>query len=319
MTQPSTSARGDGALPGAAKTEHMPAPRNLPDRLIALAARWLVRPNLALPFPWAMKRRGFALAGRLRPMATGIRQARIKIAGRTGARYTPADPKARLIWIHGGGFVVGSPRTHRGMLSYLAQRLNAEVIAPRYRLAPEHPFPAAPEDIEAAIAALEEACGPAPGPLYLGGDSAGGTLALVALARALRHGGPRFQAVALISPAVDLDPARAFPEADDMLFPRAMFERIKPAYIAGADPRDPRLSPVRGDYAGAPPVLIQCCAGEYLQSDAEMLAEHLTSQGVQTQIETYQGLPHVFHFMAGSSPSANAALDRLADFLKAAS
>jgi acetyl esterase/lipase len=314
MTEDRSAAqhRGEAHAP----TRHgFAAPNNLQDRLIEFGARWIVRPNLALPLPWRVKRRSFALAGRARPLVPGIRQERLKLAGRAAARYAPEAPEARLVWIHGGGFVVGSPSSHRGMLSHLARRLNAEVIAPRYRLAPEHPFPAAPDDIEAAL----EALAPSDGPLYLGGDSAGGTLALVALAFALRRGAPKIDGLFLISPAVDLDPARPFPKAQDLLFPRAMFDRIKAAYIAGADPRDPRLSPLHGRYAGAPPMLIQCCAGEYLQSDSEMLADRLSAQGVSVTLETYAALPHVFHFMAGGSPSADAALERAAAFLEAAS
>lgn len=299
---------------GALVTREIPPPTNLPDRLIAQAARFLIRPNLALPLPWTVKRRSFELAGRARPLARGVTEVRCTLAGRRAARFTPPNPGGRLLWIHGGGFVVGSPRSHRGMLSALAKASGAHILVPRYRLAPEHPFPAAVEDVEAAIAALP----PEPGPLFLGGDSAGATLALVALAKALRDGTPRFDAVFLISPAVDLDPTRPFPKADDLLFPAAMFERIKRAYIAGADPKDPRLSPIHATFTGAPPVLIHVCAGEYLEGDSKQIADRLAADGASVTLETYHRLPHVFHFMAGRSPSADAALARAADFFRGA-
>ena len=294
-----------------------PAPTHWRDRLIVWGARWLVRPNLATPFPWAMKRRSFATAGWMRPMAPGIRYEKIKIAGKTGAIYTPDNPDKRIVWIHGGGFVIGSPRTHKGMLSHLAAAANAVVIVPKYRLAPEHPFPAAVHDIEAAFEEID-AVHRDLGPIILGGDSAGGTLAAVALAHALRLGAPPIAKVVLISPATDLNPHRDVPQANDILFPLKMFRRIAQVYAKAAAPTDPRLSPVHGDFTGAPEVLIQCCAGEYLEGDSDAFAARLDAQGVQVQLEKYQGLPHVFHFMAGSSPSADEAIRRLADFINAA-
>lgn len=293
----------------------MPKPRAWRDKVIARAARWVIRPNLALPLPWAMKRRSFAFAGRTRPSAPGVSQQAIKIAGKTGALYLPEAPTARILWIHGGGFVIGSPRSHQGMLSYLARAANAAVIVPKYRRAPEHPFPAAVEDVEAAIDVID-ATVPDTGPLILAGDSAGGTLALVALARALAQHTPEIAGVLLVSPAVDLDPDRPVPDADDMLFPLEMFHRIQRFYIRDADPTDPRLSPIHADFTGAPPVLIHCCVGEYLETDSDLLAERLAAQGVRVTVRKYQNLPHVFHFMVGSSPSATAALDDLAAFVR---
>lgn len=295
---------------------HRPAPSGMTDRAIAVSARWFVRPNLALPLPWAVKRRSFALAGRTRPVAPGITQSRIKLAGRSAVIFAPPAPERRILWVHGGGFVVGSPTSHRGMLSHLARASNAAVIAPKYRLAPEHPFPAAVADIEAAIDA-SDAVRPDLGALVLGGDSAGGTLALVALAHTLRAGSSaRIAGVMLASPATDLDPARPVPAADDLLFPVHIFRRIQAAYIRDADPRDPRLSPVHGAYRGAPPVLIHACVGEYLEADTDLIAARLAGQGVAVTVEKYPGLPHVFHFMAGTSPSADAAVARFADFAR---
>ena len=299
----------------APKVQVFEKPTNWRDRLMVFGARWLVRPNLALPFPWTAKRRSFALAGWSRRMVAGIRMERVKIAGKTGVVFTPDTPTMRILWIHGGGFVIGSPRSHKGMLSHLALAANAAIFVPKYRLAPEHPFPAGIDDIEAAFDAMTT-IRPELGPLVLGGDSAGATLAAAALARALVRGSPKFAGVMLISPASDLDPNRAVPNATDLLFPLKMFRRISEVYVKSADPTDPRLSPVHARYEGAPTVLIQCCTGEYLEGDSVALANTLADDGVQVTLEKYDGLPHVFHFMAGFSPTADRAIERLAAFAR---
>lgn len=293
----------------------MPKSAAWQDRAIAMSARWMIKPNLSLPLPWSTKRRSFAFAGWSRPTAPGIRYEPVKIGERTGALYTPRHPSMRIFWIHGGGFVIGSPKSHQGMLSHLAKAANAAVFVPKYRRAPEHPFPAAVDDVEAAFDAIQ-GLRPDLGPLVLGGDSAGGTLALVGLARSLAKVAPAFAGAILISPATDLDPNRDIPDADDLLFPLRMFHRVKEVYVRDADPRDPRLSPIHGDYTGAPPVLIHCSTREYLETDSDAIAARLAEQGTAVTLEKYQNLPHVFHFMAGSSPSANDAIERLARFAR---
>ena len=289
--------------------------RNWRDQILVFAGRWIIRPSLAVPFPWSGKRRSFALAGWSRPMAPGVRCEKLKIAGRTGVVYTPAHPTCRIIWIHGGGFVVGSPRSHKGMLSHLAKAANAAIFVPKYRLAPEHPFPAAVEDVEAAFDAIDDFRADL-GPLVLGGDSAGATLAASCLARALAHGSPKFAAVMLISPAANLDAHREVPKANDVLFPLQMFRRIIHVYGASADPLDPRLSPAYADFTGSPAVLIHCCAGEYLEVDSDILAAKFAADGAQVNLDKYQSLPHVFHFMAGFSPTADKAVQSLAEFAR---
>ncbi|MEO1797484.1 MAG: alpha/beta hydrolase [Pseudomonadota bacterium] len=291
--------------------------RHWRDRVIAWGARRIAQPSLASPAPWTAHRRGFAYSAGLRrwSRARGVTIEGVTLGPQGALTFMPRAPERRIIWIHGGGFVVGSPETHLVMLSHLARAANALVIAPRYRLAPEHPFPAAPDDIEAALPeALEYRADL--GPAILGGDSAGGCLALVGLAHLLQLGTPP-AAMILFSPATIIDPARPVPEADDLLFPEVILHRIGESYAGTADTSDPRLSPVKGSYVGAPPTLIQCVSREYLEEDSDAIAARLSEGGAEVKLEKVKKMPHVWQFMAGSSPLADAAIARAAAFAKA--
>ncbi|MEO0358406.1 MAG: alpha/beta hydrolase fold domain-containing protein, partial [Pseudomonadota bacterium] len=158
--------------------------RHWKDRAAGLSGRYLLRPTLALPIPLSVHRKTFEFLGRRRTLADGVSLRHWPEGGPGASIFAPAQPQRRILWYHGGGFVVGSPRSYGAMLSQLALLANAEVIAPTYRLAPEHKFPGAADDAEtAALAAWDH--GTDLGPLILGGDSAGGNLACVALAHLL--------------------------------------------------------------------------------------------------------------------------------------
>jgi acetyl esterase/lipase len=177
-----------------------------------------------------------------------------------------------ILYIHGGGFTIGSPRTHAALAGHLAAHAGMRAHLPRYRLAPEHPFPAARDDIIARYVAL---CETAP-PIAICGDSAGGCLALQ-LAQHIRDTGlPAPKALCLIGPIADLsrDPVQSHDEApDEMLIPPQWAERIRDVFLPGLDPRDPAISPLLGDLTGLPPTLIQAGAEEALAHDARRLAE----------------------------------------------
>ncbi|MEM6306506.1 MAG: alpha/beta hydrolase fold domain-containing protein [Pseudomonadota bacterium] len=288
--------------------------RRWQDRLIAWGARRIVRPLLHIPQPWAVHRAGFALTAALRWPVREVKTHKMQLAGRATLVITPPDPQRRICWFHGGGFVLGSPHTHRVMLSYLAHAARATVIAPSYRLAPEHPFPAATDDATAtAMAAWHYA--PDMGPLVLGGDSAGGGLALTAMAHMLHHG-HRPQACLLASPATWMDANRTVPVANDLLFPLSVLRRIGQDYSADHDPNDPRLSPRFAAYPDAPPTLIHCVRREYLEQDSDLIAHCMAEFGAQVTVEKAEGVPHVWHFMAGLSPIANDAIARMGDFVR---
>lgn len=289
-------------------------PRHWRDQAIAWGALRIVRPGLSLPLPWWVHRTNLAIGGALRFRARGVTVEEISLARMRTLVHTPPSPQRRLIWVHGGGFVIGSPWTHKAMCSHMAWALNAVVIAPSYRLAPKHPFPAAFEDVLRAVGETES-YRPELGPLILGGDSAGGCLVSAAMAARLKVGA-RFGALLLSSPVSFVDPDRVpTPDRNDLLFPLSILRRIARDYVDGADVKDPRLSAAFANFAGAPPTLIHCVEGEYLEEDSDRLADALREDGASVTIEKARNVPHVFHFMAGTSPRADAALQRMGGFL----
>ncbi|MEM9796604.1 MAG: alpha/beta hydrolase [Pseudomonadota bacterium] len=276
------------------------------DRYRAFAARYLDKPTLALPLPPWLMRMIFEAQSGISGRAPSL-PVRWEVIGGVRCRIVAPDGpvERRLLWLHGGGFVIGSPRTHRALTDRLAQVACAEVIAPDYRLAPEHPFPAAVEDCCAVARAL------APG-FHLGGDSAGGTLALAVLQEMLSRGASP-ATLLLISPLAYFDPRRRPAAAyDEMLLPDAFLRRCGAAYGTGADPDDPRLSPIKGDYAGCPPVHIELSKGEVLEADGLALADLLRAQGTAVDVVQQPGMPHVYHLSAGFAPAADAGVARLA-------
>ena len=186
-----------------------------------------------------------------------------------------------LLWLHGGAYCLGSPRTHADMAGALARRAGTGALLPDYRLAPEHVFPAAVDDALAAWEALRAEGLPA-GRIALGGDSAGGGLAFALLHLILAAGAPPPACVVAFSPWVDLTLAGASLRRlawRDALLPARRLAEIRDQYLAGADPRDPRASPHLGRFRGAPPVLIQASRAEVLLDDARLMAARLAADG----------------------------------------
>ncbi len=291
------------------------ANRHWKDRFWAWGARRMVRPMLSLPTPWVVHRAVFEAAGRARFKAQGVEIKALPADLGPGLSLSPPHPQRRIVWVHGGGFTVGSPRCYAAPLSQLAVLANAKIYAPKYRLAPEHPFPAGVDDVLHFADRAWDADAHL-GSLSLMGDSAGGGLALVVLAHWLAQN-RRPHRVALASPATWLDPDRAVPPAKDLLFPLSILRRIGRDYGAGADPNDPRLSPRFADFANPPPTLIHCALGEYLEEDTDLIAARLADCGGDVTVEKAPKAPHVWHFMGASSPLAMDALGRMADFAKA--
>lgn len=227
------------------------------------------------------------------------------------------EARARLFYIHGGGFVACSPRTHRPITAALARR-GFEVFAANYRLAPEHPFPAANDDVLAAWRALRQQ---SEGPLVLAGDSAGGTLAL-GLMIALRDGAePLPAAAALFSPATDLTAAsRSYRQniGRDAMFGPAILAQFRKAYLGHADPHDPRISPLFAPLCGLPPILIHVGERELLRDDSLRFAEQARQAGVRCEVKVWPVVPHVWQLAEQFIPEARRSLDDAARFLHAA-
>ncbi|MBP7001197.1 alpha/beta hydrolase fold domain-containing protein [Amaricoccus sp.] len=224
-----------------------------------------------------------------------------------------------LLWLHGGAYCIGSPRTHAAMAARLARAVGAAAVLPDYRLAPEHPFPAALDDAAAAWAALL-AEGVPPHRVALGGDSAGGGLAFALLHRLLAEGAPLPGAMLAFSPWADLTQTAASLGAlarRDALIPVRRFAEIRDLYLGPADPRDPRASPVFGRFAGGPPAFVQSSRAEVLRDDARALAARLAADGVAVVHDEWARAPHVWQMYQGFLPEADQALDRAAAFVAA--
>jgi monoterpene epsilon-lactone hydrolase len=277
----------------------------LKDRLWCGVARWVERPALALVAHQALLRWMFRTTARLTTGMPSGTQRRLDGNGHLWITAPGVAGDAPLIvYIHGGGFTIGGPETHAGLAAGLGAAAGMRVVLPRYRLAPEHPFPAARHDV---IAAWENIADEAGTPVGLCGDSAGGCLALL-LAMDLRdRGQPLPRALGLIAPIADLSSDIALRMGNapgEILIPPAWPRRIMDAYLAGTDPADPAISPLLGDLRGLPPTLIQAGAGEALAEDGRRLVEAMDD----ASLDLWPGLQHVWQLHAGRAPAADAAL-----------
>ena len=233
--------------------------------------------------------------------------------------WLESGPTERTIYyLHGGGYVACSPRTHRVFTANLALAANARVLSLDYRLAPENKFPAAVEDAVSGYRLLLER--ERPERIVIGGDSAGGGLAAATLI-ALRERGLAMPAGAfLLSPWTDLaitgNSVVANEQADPMLSGK-LASRLAALYHGEASPTDPLVSPLYGDLRGFPPLLIYVSDTEILLDDSKRLAERARQQGVKVDLHVWSGLPHVWPiFVAFGIPESKIALGEIAEFVK---
>lgn len=223
-----------------------------------------------------------------------------------------------VFYIHGGGFVFGSPETHSAMLGQLAARLGARVVMPRYRLAPESPYPAGNDDVENAYLALI-ASGVAASNIVVGGDSAGGGLTFSLLSRILDKKWPLPRGAFGFSPLIDftLNGASFVENAEkDVLLPAGRADEMLDMYLAGADRQDPRVNTLKASFHGASPVWL--CVGdtEILRDDSRALTAHLKECGVPVSFNEEDDLPHVWPMFHNVLPEARHTLDNLAGWIK---
>lgn len=227
-------------------------------------------------------------------------------------------PCARvMLYLHGGAFMIGSPATHRAITAGLAARGNMSVCVPDYRLAPEHPYPAAPDDCFAVYRGLLE-MGYQSSQICIGGDSAGGNLALVTALRIRDLGMPQPAALVCFSAVTDFSSEAIHnPPAGDPLINLRWMQQMRESYCpAPLDLRMPEVSPLNADLAGLPPVLLQVGEDEVLRNDSLRFAERARAAGVDVHLQRYEGLWHVFQAHAGMLRVADMALDRVVAFLR---
>ncbi|MCP5075150.1 MAG: alpha/beta hydrolase [Rhodobacteraceae bacterium] len=222
-----------------------------------------------------------------------------------------------LFYIHGGGFITGSPETHKHMVAHLCRRLDVEAVMPWYRLAPENPFPAGFDDVVACYHALL-ASGRDPKRIIIGGDSAGGGLMLSLLAYLSERGLPMPLCCFAISPATDFTNSGASKienAASDAVFNPRRFADLREMYLAGQNPELAQISPLFAKYKNCPPVLFHVCDHEILRDDTLMMQSHLLDQGAEVLVRSWPNAFHVFHLMVGYVPEAKQALDDIAGFV----
>jgi acetyl esterase/lipase len=223
-----------------------------------------------------------------------------------------------VLYFHGGGYIIGSPRTHRAMLAHLSRDSGARVLALDYRLAPEHPFPAPVEDAVSSYRWLLSE-GFDPDRIALAGDSAGGGLTVATLVQIRYLGIAMAAAGVCISPWVDMEglgesmETRA--EADPMVGKESLMVSAK-TYLGGADPRAPLAAPLYADLRGLPPILIQVGDAEVLLDDSTRLTGVAREAGVEVQMDVWDDMIHVWHVFAPILPEGKKAISQAGEFIK---
>jgi epsilon-lactone hydrolase len=230
-----------------------------------------------------------------------------------------SDPSKVLLFFHGGGYCSGSIVSHRGMVTKAGRAAQARTLAVGYRLAPEHPFPAAIEDARSAYRFLLDQ-GVAPSKIAIGGDSAGGglTLALMTSVRDARE--PLPACAWLVSPWVDLrmtGASLAEKAAIDPLVSKPYLEELASAYLAGADPANPLVSPLNADLAGLPPLLVQAGSAETLLDDAVRIARRAGAVDVRVNLEIWPHMIHAWHLWAAQLEAGRRAIASAGAFIRA--
>ena len=292
------------------------APSGRIARLGEILRQRRVGPTMSL----AAQREQFAQDVARMPVNHGARRRAVDAGGVPGEwlESDGAGPGAPVVlYFHGGGYLMGSVDTIRPLAANLAVAAGARVLTIGYRLAPEHPFPAAVDDAVAAWRWLLDG-GADPAAVAFAGDSAGGGLTVAALLAARDHGLPLPAAGACISPWVDLTLSGESYDrnaATDPDVERWRLEEMARLYLAGADPRTPLASPVFGDLAGLPPLLIHAGTAELLEDDAVLLATVARTAGVPVTLELYRDMIHVWHAYAPGLPEGTAGIDRIAAWL----
>jgi epsilon-lactone hydrolase len=272
------------------------------------------------PVGWAERRARLDAIGAA-PPAADIRLQTVA-AGGVPAEWSlaPGSDSARvLMYLHGGGYCSGSIASHRGMVTEVGRAAKVRTLAVGYRLAPEHPFPAALDDALAAYRFLLDS-GIAPANIAIGGDSAGGGLALATMISLRDAGKPLPGCAWLISPWIDLTMSGASlaDKAEvDPLIQKAYLEELAAAYLRGADPAGPLASPLSADLAGLPPLLIQVGSAETLLDDAVRIARKAGAANVPVTLEVWPHMIHAWHLWAAELADGRRAIASAGAFIHA--
>lgn len=287
---------------------------SMESRFLALASRLLIQRPLAAPQLDLARVRRSMESRRWLPsfLPSGSRIETSRDPHLKGEWHTPADtaPRRTLLYLHGGSFVAGSPQAFRPLAAWIAARSRARLIALDYRLAPEHPFPAALDDAVAAVRALY-ALGVDAQALGIVGDSAGGALALATLLALRDAGDPLPAAAALISPITDLagtgESLRTNTETESLLSTRHMGALTR-MYAGNQPVENPLVSPHYAELRGLPSLLIHASDTEILFDDSRRLAEKAKASGIAVEFTVWVDQPHDFHAAVPLSPESRLAV-----------
>lgn len=282
--------------------------------------RWTEKPFLERIADPVKARESFEAKARIyfRP-PRGVAMHHTRIGGIPALELHPKKRAGHLtvFYCHGGAYVMGSPRTHSAMVARLCHLASVRAVLPEYRKAPEHPFPTALDDVEAAYLALIKEV-PARS-VILGGDSAGGGLTFALLGSLIRKGLSVPGGVFAFSPLTDLTFSGASAEANrqrDALLPVSRAADMSAMYLDKADPRDPRASPLFADYSGVPPCWITVGDTEILRDDTLRLVDKLKDAGGRVVLRLERDVPHVWPIFHNYLPEARATLRHLATWIK---
>ncbi len=280
-----------------------------------------MRPFLGPPVPIPVQRLVYRANTALARPLSGAVFDRTDLAGVSTEVVRPPEgwrEGAVVLYLHGGGFVVGSARGYRSLTSRLARSCGAEVYVPEYRLAPENSFPAPVDDCFAAYRALLEQ-GIEPRRIVIAGDSAGGNLAL---ATTLEIGGmdlPLPAALVLVCPWLDLTmsaESNRVNSGSDPVLRAGWFKQTVPAYCGGMRSQDPRISPLFADLRNLPPTLLHVAGRDPLLDDGLRFVSRAEAARVDVTVERFDRLWHDFHCLAGLLDPADLAIDSIGEFVK---
>jgi epsilon-lactone hydrolase len=280
----------------------------------------LVHDDGAPDVPLAVQRQDWETAAAQAVLPPGITIEPIDVAGRMGEWVSSPHVTTQPVFylLHGGGFMSGSCVTHRELAARLCLAGELRVLLLDYRLAPEHPFPAAVDDAVAGYRWLL-AQGIRPDQIAIGGDSAGGGLALSALLRLRERRLAMPAAGVLMSPWLDLALSGESMQANAAIDPLCSQVALRSAaahYLGDADPWSPLASPLYADLRGLPPLLVQVGADEVLLSDSTRLAKRANAAGVAVELEVWEEMWHVWHGWAGALPEGQQAIERIGAFVR---
>jgi len=300
--------------------EPLPGAREaITSALMRSSLRFLFKPVIKPPMPVGLQRAVLHMLSVSMPPGGGVKVEKVMIGNLAAERITPKatpQPKHAMLYLHGGAFCAGSPRSHRSITTRLSRMANCEVLAVHYRRVPEHPFPAQIEDSLAGYKELLKR-GYKPEHIAVGGDSAGGTLTLLLFKALELEGLPTPKCLVMMSPAFDAklnsDSVKKYKKLDPMInieWGMQGFAWYRPRHD------HPLAFPKRQDLSTLPPTLVQVGEIEVLHDDSVWLLHAAKRFDRHVELEIYKGRWHVFQIHAGIMPSATKALERQAAFMK---